>query len=374
MSASAERRIPSLDGLRAISITLVLISHLAGTKNFPLSAAAGNFLGLGEFGVVVFFVISGFLITGLLLDEVQRYGRIDLGRFYFRRTLRIFPPYYAFLICLLMAGALGSVTLNPSDGLRAATYTSNYDLDRSWYVGHTWSLSVEEQFYLIWPAVLLLARTRRAILIAAAVVLLAPVIRVGEWMLLREYGYGVGHRFETIADAIAIGCVLAGVRPLLHQTAWYPRLLASPAFALVPLAAIAGNLLHDHPLPKFAMGMTLTHVGIALCLDWCVTFHEGRVGRVLNSAPFVYVGMLSYSLYLWQQPFLHRGVESMVTTFPLNITIVMALALMSYYLIERPSLALRRSVERAWMGRRTAGAAPAPNAASEVLMPVEKAS
>jgi peptidoglycan/LPS O-acetylase OafA/YrhL len=94
MSASAERRIPSLDGLRAISISLVLLAHLAGTRNFPLSVTAGHVLGLGEFGVIVFFVISGFLITGLLLDELAKSDRIHLGRFYFRRTLRIFPPYY----------------------------------------------------------------------------------------------------------------------------------------------------------------------------------------------------------------------------------------------------------------------------------------
>jgi acyltransferase-like protein len=87
MSAAAERRIPSLDGLRAISITLVLVSHLAGTRNFPLSASTGNFLGLGEFGVIVFLVISGFLITGLLLDELASTERIRLGRFYLRRTL-----------------------------------------------------------------------------------------------------------------------------------------------------------------------------------------------------------------------------------------------------------------------------------------------
>src|ERR1700741_1440801 len=88
---AAFRRVPSLEGLRAISIPLVLISHLAGTRGFPLSAAATNPWALGIFGVTVFFVISGFLITGLLLDELRRTGTVALGRFYFRRTLRIFP-------------------------------------------------------------------------------------------------------------------------------------------------------------------------------------------------------------------------------------------------------------------------------------------
>src|SRR6516165_8010445 len=107
MSNRPETRIPSLDGLRAISITLVLIAHLAGTRNFPLSEAAGNFWGLGEFGVRVFFVISGFLITGLLMDELADEGHIRLGRFYLRRRLRIFPPYY-----MLLAGLAAAAIFN----------------------------------------------------------------------------------------------------------------------------------------------------------------------------------------------------------------------------------------------------------------------
>ena len=261
--AAHNERIPSLDGLRAISIGLVLISHLAGTRNFPLSASQGNFWALGEFGVVVFFVISGYLITGLLLAEVARTGQIHLGRFYLRRTLRIFPPVYAFLCCLLLGNALGVVPLSAGDTVRAATYTANYDLGRSWFVGHTWSLSVEEQFYLLWPALLLLARTRKAILVAAAVVLISPFIRVAEWELLQAVRRGRRTPFETIADAIAVGCVLAGTRAWLHRTTWYPRLLSSPAFIVVPFAAIGANLLHDHPLVNFAAGITVTHVAIA---------------------------------------------------------------------------------------------------------------
>ena len=146
MKTYTERRIPSLDGLRAISITLVLVAHLAGTRNFPLSEATGNFWGLGEFGVRVFFVISGFLITGLLMQELAQEGRIRLGRFYLRRTLRIFPPYYTLLAALGLASVFGAVTLAPHDLLHGATYTSNYYLGRSWFLGHSWSLSVEEQF------------------------------------------------------------------------------------------------------------------------------------------------------------------------------------------------------------------------------------
>jgi peptidoglycan/LPS O-acetylase OafA/YrhL len=338
-------RIPSLDGLRAISIAFVLFSHLAGTRGFPVSAAAANVWSLGGFGVTVFFVISGFLITGLLLDELKRTDRIRLGRFYFRRTLRIFPPYFALLLGLVAAEAVGWIALQPRDMLHAATYTSNYHSDRSWFVAHTWSLSVEEQFYLLWPAVLVLARTRRALFIAAATVLVAPFVRVGEWELMRWAGEGIGFRFETIADSIAAGCVLACVRPRLHRSAHYMRLLRSPLFVCVPALAMAGNLMHEHPLVAFGVSLTVMNVCLALCLDWCVTFHDGRVGRVLNAAPLVFVGWISYSLYLWQQPFLNRDSDAFAAGFPANIILTTAAALASYYCVERPSLQLRKRIE-----------------------------
>jgi peptidoglycan/LPS O-acetylase OafA/YrhL len=343
-TASAER-IPSLDGLRAISIALVIFSHLAGTRGFPVSAAAANPWSLGGFGVTVFFVISGFLITGLLLEELARSDRIRLGRFYFRRTLRIFPPYFTLIAALLVADGLGWISLNPRDALHAATYTSNYHDARSWFVGHTWSLSVEEQFYLLWPAVLVLARSRRAVFIAAAAVLIVPFIRVAEWELFRSAGHGVGYRFETIADSIAAGCVLACVRPALHQSPRYMRLLRSPAFILIPVAALAGNWMHDHPLVSFGLGLSVMNVCLALCLDWCVTFPDGRIGRVLNAAPLVFVGWISYSLYLWQQPFLDRESAAVTAQFPYNIALTVVAALASYYVVERPSLQLRKRIE-----------------------------
>jgi peptidoglycan/LPS O-acetylase OafA/YrhL len=362
MSAAADRRIPSLDGLRAISILLVLVSHMAGTRNFPISASTESFWGLGEFGVVVFFVISGFLITGLLLDEIQRTGRVHLGHFYFRRTLRIFPPYYAFLAVVAVASVAGLIQLGSRDLAHAVTYTSNYRPGISWFVRHTWSLSVEEQFYLLWPAVLLLAGVRRGVIIAAAVVVLVPVIRVGEWELLRAFADGIGHRFETISDAIAIGCLLAGLRPYLHRTPWYPRLLSSPVFIVVPFLAVAGNLLHDHPLISLAVGMSLRNLAIALCMDWCVTFHAGRVGRVLNAAPVVFVGWLSYSLYLWQELFLIRASDAPFAAFPLNILMVVPLSVGSYFLVERPSLVLRKRIERRWAENRAKSVDTVPRA------------
>lgn len=346
MAQSAESRVPSLDGLRGISIVLVLVGHLAGTDGFPLSATTGNFWGVSALGVRIFFVISGFLITGLLLEEVRRNGRVALGRFYFRRTLRIFPPYYVFLAVMAVVAAAGLVDLASRDLLHTLTYTSNYYQGRSWYMGHTWSLSVEEQFYLLWPAALLVVGAARSAWVAGAVVLLVPVIRLIEWNFVPSAAYGVGHRFETIADALAIGCLLAATRTLLHQTPAYRRLIESPAFVIVPLLALGAGMLQDRPQIFFGAGISISNVMIALCIDWAVTFHRGRIGRLLNAVPLMAIGWISYSLYLWQQPFLNRASDAWITEFPQNLGATMALAVASYLLIERPALNARKGWER----------------------------
>ena len=312
-------------------------------------------------------MISGFLITRLLLEELAGTGRISLAEFYFRRTMRIFPAYYTFLLAVFALAAFGALKLEPRDMIHALTYTSNYYSARSWYVGHTWSLSVEEQFYLIWPALLVLAGRRRALMFAACMVLLAPAIRVASWELMRSSGDGIGHRFETVADAIAIGCVLAGSRDWLHGQAPYRRMLASSWFAVVPCFAVAGVLLDDHPIAHFLIGMSVTNLALMATIDWCVTFGTGRVGRILNWRPMVFAGTLSYSLYLWQQLFLNRSADGPMSSFPMNIALAGALALASYYLIERPALRLRRRLEGRW--RRTR---PSPTSASERRQPNEE--
>ncbi|HET9832111.1 MAG TPA: acyltransferase, partial [Vicinamibacterales bacterium] len=248
---TSTERIPSLDGLRAVSIGLVLVAHLAGTRGFPVSVESTQILALGELGVHVFFVISGFLITRLLLNDIARTGKISLGDFYFRRTMRIFPAYYVFLAALAGLASAGLIQLASGDMTHALTYTSNYAAARSWFVGHTWSLSVEEQFYLLWPALLVIAGRRRALWFALFTVAVVPLIRLGSWELLRASSDGIGHRFETVADAIAIGCLLAGTRDWLHQQALYRRALESVWFVAVPCFALGGSLLYDHPVAHF---------------------------------------------------------------------------------------------------------------------------
>src|SRR5438034_718829 len=197
--ARPDRRIPSLDGLRAVSIALVVLGHLCGTSGFALPGSFANTLALGELGVGVFFVISGFLITKLLLEEAEGTGRISLLRFYLRRTFRIFPPYYAFILVLIVLDAARWITLSSGDLVHTLTYTANYHAGRSWNVGHAWSLSVEEQFYLLWPPVLLVLGRWGGLRVALAFIAAAPLVRLGLWTLVPAARDTVGVSFETVA-------------------------------------------------------------------------------------------------------------------------------------------------------------------------------
>ncbi|HEX4949118.1 MAG TPA: acyltransferase [Blastocatellia bacterium] len=342
------KRIVSLDGLRAISISLVLIGHLSGTRYFPLPKSIGDFFSLAEVGVIVFFVISGYLITTLLWQEVATTGRIHLLKFYLRRTLRIFPPYYTLLFVLILPRLSNVIVLNNADLWHALTYTTNYFAPQSWYVGHTWSLAVEEQFYLLWPAALLLLGKGRAFVVAASLLLLCPVVRVLSIA-------SIWHRpdsaaFEMVADSLACGCLLALGQARLHQQPLYVRLLKAKSFVLLPLAVLAVSALHHSPKIYYSVGLSLINIGAAICVDWCITWHNGKLGRWLNARGIVFVGVLSYSLYLWQQVFLHRAATTIVTTFPLNLLLTLLAALTSYYAIEKPSLHLRQRLERRWFG------------------------
>jgi peptidoglycan/LPS O-acetylase OafA/YrhL len=372
----ATGRVPTLDGLRAISILAVVVGHVAGTAGFPAvatSVIANRYLDVAYLGVRVFFVISGFLITGILMEAAGRSGGISLRRFYLRRTMRIFPAYYAYLVALVILTAVGIASITGNDLVRAVTYTINYDNDRSWDVGHLWSLAVEEQFYLLWPLALVLAGIGRGIWIAVGVVLLAPLFRVIEYLFVPELKPLIGNTFETTADAIAMGAILALALDRLVDRAWFVRLIRSSW--MIPAVLLAGLALNIRSDTGVILGVSLTNLGVALLVARCVLLPDGWAGRLLETRPLIVIGVLSYSIYLWQQLFLDRTSDALIASFPLNLVLVAACAVGSYLLIERPFLWLRPRLEARWLGgarqpsgRVVAPPAPVPNAAP---VPVE---
>ncbi len=334
----AVRRIPGLDGLRAISILLVLLAHASGTRGFP---GTWSYLGrLGNLGVRIFFVISGYLITTLLLRELAQTGTIRLLRFSWRRALRLFPAAFTYISVIAAGAAIKLVQLMPGDLIAALTYTMNFHFHRAWPLGHLWSLAVEEQFYLLWPAALLLARRQRAVFVLAAVCVLSPVLRVLLWAVSPRLSVESDQMFFTVADTLATGCLLAVMRESLWKRLWYRRVILSRWFWVV---AIAPVVIHGMPwvMAQWIIGQTLMNACIALLIDRAMRVTDDAFGRFLGQRPVAALGVMSYSLYLWQQPFLDPSGEHLVNAFPLNVLLAGVLAWVSYNAIERPALRWR---------------------------------
>ena len=332
-------RIPSLDGLRALSIAAVIAGHLTGTRGFPAWTApvlASPHLGIAFLGVRVFFVISGFLITGLLCTEEDTTGRIALGRFYLRRTLRIVPAYLAYVAVIAALVAIGAVTVAPHDFAYALTYTMNYAPDRGWALGHLWSLALEEQFYLLWPVTLVLVGRRWGARVAMAVLCIVPFIRVAAMVRNQPI-----LTFGTMSDALAVGCLIALWGPRIMGTR-VGRAIASAAWAGPALLALSTVVSVGYRRTGWLTNESMTNVACGMFILHCVHHPDSWLGRLLNRRGVAFVGTLSYSLYLWQQLFVDRESTSWPHAFPMNVVLASVAALGSYFLVERPFLKLRR--------------------------------
>ncbi|MFT3769742.1 MAG: acyltransferase [Minicystis sp.] len=342
------RRLPSLDGLRGVLVIVMLNTHLLGTRGYAGVRLGETFGDFGYLAVIAFFVISGFLITTLLLAEIERTGRVDLVAFYRRRLFRIFPAFYAHVALVSVAAAIGIIAVPPRDLAAAAAYVVNYVHDRSWYVGHLWSLSVEEHFYLLWPATLLIlpgatmaAKRRNAALTALAVIVASPLLRLATLRFFPGETRLVGQTTHTVADAIAFGCLLACARDRLWEDPRYRAFLGSRAFWIVPLVALASNWTYPHIRIFSAVGATISDLCVMLVVDRVMRFPYRLSGRILDARPLVFLGVRGYSIYLWQQPFLHREGTSILQAFPCNLVLALACGLLSYQLVEGPMMRIR---------------------------------
>lgn len=355
---TTDRSIPSLDGLRAVSIALVLVSHAAATSWSPISKSAVLLYDFGNLGVRIFFVISGFLITSLLLNEIGS-GTISLRRFWMRRILRIVPPYYTLLLITAGLAFSGFIELRPGDLLHAFTFTTNYHYpDRAWYLNHAWSLAVEEQFYLIWPLALVLLGRRFAGWLCLVFVVFAPFHRLS--LFLEGQTSAIPNTFGCVGDAIAWGCLLALFRERLWSNALYRRVLHSRLMIVLPLIVLFATGFHNRPRINYMLCFPVMNAGICLLLDWSVANHRSFAGRLLNRPAIAFFGRMSYSLYLWQQIFLVPLSGNPLSSFPLGVAGTVLAAYLSYRFIELPSFALRRRLDAAMAKREKPPAQVAP--------------
>jgi peptidoglycan/LPS O-acetylase OafA/YrhL len=340
-----KRAIPSLDGLRAFSVLAVILGHARGTvlDHFP---ALSIFRNAGQ-GVAVFFVLSGFLITHLLLKEKGKTGNIDLKEFYFRRTLRIFPPFYVFV---LVVGILTFFHLAAADTrsfLAALTYTWNYvpQANDSWVLGHCWSLSLEEQFYLLWPLCVAKLRRETCLKITLGIILLSPVSRIVTYYAWPSMRTHINMMLHTHVDAIMTGCLLT---LLLDMDLWKKARAImlrpwAPALALFFLFAIATPAeLRWRGTYQMSVGISLENIAIATLVLFAVFRHHSYLGRLLNWKPIRHVGMISYSLYLWQQLFTGPRTHNLASSLIFSLVCAEA----SYFLVEKPSFRLREMLQK----------------------------
>lgn len=296
-------RIPSLDGLRAISIILVTCAHVVPAAGTPFPASWHGIDRYGAVGVNVFFVISGFLITHLLFREIGSHGRISLGGFYSRRMYRILPAYLTLLATAAYLSTLGLAYVDPRGWLPALTFTWAIipGLDER-TIGQVWSLSVEEHFYLIWPITLVILGRKHAPMALIAMILVAPALRFLIW---EESPWGIDGDFftPTRMDTIAVGCLLAYFAHSPRGRELSVR-IEGRGDALA-LAGIAGVLISKEVLSlsgKYILGPgpAIEATATSLVIFAMISDPRSILGRLLNSRPVVAIGVLSYSLYLGQ--------------------------------------------------------------------------
>lgn len=353
--ADAPVRLPALDGLRALAVSLVVGLH-AGV---PL-------MGGGSLGVTIFFVLSGFLITGLLVRP-GALSRGGVGRFYARRALRLFP---ALVVVVAFVAVYALVALEGEErrfqllqALTSLTYTTNFLMGRGavtedyGLLGQTWSLGVEEQYYLVWPLVLALLlgllRSTRA-RIAAVLAMAAVVVAWRAWLSSQGLAAHVGMGVDTQTDGLLVGSALALALPsargwlLRHQGLLTAAAVAGVALFLAQTASLATH----HVLP-YDTNYLLVSLAAAAVITRLVLPGEGPVHRVLvrlaTLRVAVWVGLVSYPLYLWHRVVFEVmadqvGIETTVEKLaaaPVALGLSLAVAAGSHYVVERPFLRLK---------------------------------
>jgi peptidoglycan/LPS O-acetylase OafA/YrhL len=333
---SADGRLPALDGIRAVAVGIVMIDHVG----IPLVP--------GDLGVTLFFSLSGFLITWLLLRERARTGGISLRLFYQRRALRIFPAYLVFVaVSIAVAAALGA-SWDRVSVVAALTYTINYQNALPGHpspIPHAWSLAIEEQFYLLWPLLLIaLATTRRARFGLLAILAGVCAWRSFLYLALQAPVAYVYNAFDTRFDSIAVGCLLAVLTASPRFAAFLPAVARRPWAPLPVLALLLLSRSGLGPRWHYSLGFLVdSALATLLILQW-MELASSRAWGWLDSRVAQWIGRVSYPLYLWH-PSAFAWAERLTGSFrgkaAVGLMLSFALAAASYHGIERYFLAVK---------------------------------
>lgn len=356
--AAAVGYMPQLDGIRALAAGTVIIEHWWAWLGTPVPYLF-DFLGIAYWGVECFFVLSGFLITLILLDIKGKNPplRSGLWRFYARRALRIFPPYYATII-------VGAALMPPMREVIYwhALYLS--DVYPLWHAGqwppaagHFWSLAVEEQFYLVWPFVVLALPVPMLKRVALGLCVLAPLSRYALWHAVGVEQLIIYTSPTSALDLLGFGAFLACLsseKKLSKYSAFTERLKVAGFIALLAYPFL---FLYLRETVLFAaIDRTLLALVFGAFIAFAANGYDGLLGKTLTSSPLLWLGTVSYGLYIYHPfvPYLYRYFRRVFglmhssyfaasyVQLPIMALILFALTAASYYLLERPIRAWRR--------------------------------
>lgn len=334
------RHNPALDGLRAIAAILVVAFHCG----VPLAPG-------GMIGVDIFFVLSGYLVTSILRRELHAVGQIRIWTFYSRRILRLCPPLFLFLGIYVLVGQLLFSDVDVRSGaLIAGFYVTDYSM-AIWKtpieLSHTWSLSVEQHFYMLWPLAIMATRkmsdaTFARFLVAGFV--LSTGWRMMDVLIWHDWAWTY-YRFDTRLSGLLLGSALAGIK--LNLTGRQAAALGRMS-AYVLLFAVA--VLRVRTEFSLVWGGLMVDLGAAGLILSLVSGHVTPLSRILSNPVLVYLGAISYSIYLWHYPIALalRDELNSIAAFAIVIAIAIAIAAASDRLLERPlRMAGNRSLIRA---------------------------
>jgi peptidoglycan/LPS O-acetylase OafA/YrhL len=344
------KRISSLDGFRAISIIIVVLGHLLDDERvrFHQHFVYQGYVN-GGLGVFIFFVISGYLITSLLLRDFDKSGSLYLGRFYYRRFFRIVPPLYAYILFVAVVGPFVNLRPDVRNIMTALTFTRNLDYhSRQFMFEHFWSLCIEEQFYLLWPVTLLITLhhkgRRGAANLAVALIILAPLFRLATFPLIhnppfRRFvdGFLPGHM-----DALMFGCWAALAEGSRGFEILYRRITSLVWFLPIWFFGISQFLgLHFGSKYGLSIRQSLDGIAVLFMILWATRNPDSVVGRLLNWRPIIHIGVISYSIYIWQTWFLHPQNHTVFATLPWSLLFILTVSELSWCTVERASYYLR---------------------------------
>jgi peptidoglycan/LPS O-acetylase OafA/YrhL len=336
------KRIPSLDGFRAISIILVLIAHGRLSKGFLSNY--GAIAKHGAVGVTIFFVLSGFLITTLLLNEQAKNGHIAIKKFYLRRAFRILPVMVLYVVFIAIWRYIENIDVKNSEILHSLTFTMNFYQGKNfWYLGHYWTLSVEEQFYMIWPSIIIIFR-HHIKTIAFVSILYSCIVRVLSYKF-PAYQFILLSPYFNYSDAImvgALGGILYFENPdiidLNFFRSYFLQLLAIGVIGLFLWLSNNGKL----PIITLPFGNFMISSLLMFLIFSYIKPSGSLVYTILNSKVMVHLGILSYSIYVWQQFFVFGVFNTIWRVFPYSLIAIYVVSAISYYLWERPFLNFKK--------------------------------